>query len=49
MITVADGLVVQANGGARPEQFQTVVRQFMESWPGKPDEATGTDAGSYAA
>ncbi|NDV87946.1 TetR family transcriptional regulator [Aurantimonas aggregata] len=38
VITVANGLVVQANGGARPEQLQKVVRQFMESWPGKLDE-----------
>jgi AcrR family transcriptional regulator len=39
VITVANGLVVQANGGAGPEQLRTVVRQFMQSWPGKPDDA----------
>jgi AcrR family transcriptional regulator len=41
VITVANGLVVQANGGARPEQLQRVVRQFMGSWPGRQDAATG--------
>ncbi|HEX2019585.1 MAG TPA: TetR/AcrR family transcriptional regulator [Aurantimonas sp.] len=40
VITVANGLVVQANGGARPEQLQRVVRQFMGSWPGRQDAAT---------
>ncbi|MCQ0986476.1 TetR/AcrR family transcriptional regulator [Jiella marina] len=36
--TVANGLVVQANGGARPEELQEVVRQFMKSWPGRQAE-----------
>jgi AcrR family transcriptional regulator len=39
VITVANGLVVQANGGAKPEQLQKVVRQFMRTWPGKRDES----------
>lgn len=43
VITVANGLVVQANGGAGPEQLRTVVRQFMQSWPGKPDDAGAPD------
>lgn len=43
--TVANGLVVQANGGTRPEELRAVVRQFMQSWPGAgPSEATGDAA-----
>lgn len=40
VITVANGLAVQATGGAKPEQLQEVVRQFMQSWPGKQHGAT---------
>ena len=44
--TIGNGLVVQANGGARPEELQEVVRQFMQSWPGRDH---GADAGTCAA
>ena len=48
VITVANGLVVQANGGARPQELKAVVEQFMQSWPGARDE-TAADAGIRAA
>ena len=44
--TIGNGLVVQANGGARPEELQEVVRQFMQSRPGRDH---GADAGTCAA
>ncbi len=39
VITVANGLVVQSNGGAKPEELKAVVQQFMQSWPGARDRA----------
>ena len=33
--TVANGLTVQSTSGAKPEQLKHVVKQFMQSWPGR--------------
>ncbi len=37
VITVANGLAVQASSGAKPEALKAVVEQFMQSWPGLND------------
>ena len=41
VITIANGLVVQANGGSKPDELQGVVRQFMQTWPGARNSAEG--------
>ncbi|WAP69122.1 TetR/AcrR family transcriptional regulator [Jiella pelagia] len=43
VITVANGLVVQATGGARPDHLKAVVEQFMKSWPGARNETASAD------